>query len=309
MRNQSVTREPPVVVLPEIDDLVSMEKPREVLKEAENIVRLMFDETSFDFIRSVFDDILTLFAGKYPDFKRCNTRFHDLQHTTDAFLAMARLMHGAVVEGKPLNETDVFLGLIAALLHDTGYIQREDDHRGTGARYTLIHVQRSVEFMKLYFDSRGFSERDFKICSCFLECTDLDVEVCDICFSNESYRMLGQMLGTADLLGQMAARNYLEKLIFLYYEFEEAGVPGFASELDLLRKTADFYEMAKVRLDNDLNGVRHYVRAHFRERWNIDKDLYEAAIEKNVAYLRFILNEHPEEYRTYLRRALVKEWN
>ena len=170
-------------------------------------------------------------------------------------------------------------------------------------------MQRSVEFMKQYFASRGFSERDFEICSGFLECTDLDVEVTDIRFFNESYRMLGHMLGTADLLGQMAARNYLEKLIFLYYEFEEAGVPGFDGELDLLRKTADFYEMAKVRLDNKLNGVRHYAQAHFRERWNIDKDLYETAIEKNVAYLRFILKEHPDEYRTYLRRALVKEWN
>ncbi len=309
MNNQSITREPPVVVLPEIDDLVSMEKPREVLKEVENIVRLMFDETSFDFIRSVFDDILTLFAGKYPHYKRCNTRFHDLQHTTDAFLAMARLMHGASVEGVALNETDVFLGLIAALLHDTGYIQKEEEGRGTGARYTLIHVQRSVEFMEHYFNSRGFSQRDFRICSSFLECTDLDVEVEEISFVSKSHRMLGQMLGTSDLLGQMAARNYLEKLIFLYYEFEEAAVPGFDGELDLLRKTAGFYDMAKTRLDGDLDGVRRFATAHFRERWNIDMDLYEAAIEKNVAYLKFILDNHPEEYRTFLRRALVKEWH
>ena len=31
------------------------------------------------------------------------------------------------------------------------------------------------------------------------------------------------MLGTADLIGQMADRYYLEKLLLLYEEFSEAG--------------------------------------------------------------------------------------
>ena len=31
----------------------------------------------------------------------------------------------------------------------------------------------------------------------------------------------------ADLVGQMSDRAYLEKLLFLYYEFKEAGFPGY----------------------------------------------------------------------------------
>lgn len=308
MNNQSVTKKPPIVVLPEIDSLVDMEKPREVLREVENIVKLMFDETSFDFIRMVFNDTLSLFAGKFPDYKRCNTRFHDLQHTTDAFLAMARLMHGASVEGVVFSETDVFLGLISALLHDTGYIQKKNEDKGTGARYTLVHVQRSMDFMENYFNKRGFSSKDLEICKAFLECTDLDVPIADIAFESKMYQMLGQMLGTADLMGQMAARNYLEKLIFLYYEFEEAQVPGFEGELDLLRKTASFYEAAKNRLKNELGDVSRFVRFHFRERWNIDKNMYEAAIEKNLSYLNHVLENHPLEYRNFLRRTLLEKW-
>ncbi len=56
------------------------------------------------------------------------------------------------------------------------------------------------------------------------------------------------MLGSADLLGQMSDRAYLEKLLFLYKEFREAGIPGFNTEFDIIRKTVDFYEITVQRL-------------------------------------------------------------
>jgi len=37
--------------------------------------------------------------------------------------------------------------LNAALFHDTGYIQEKSDDEGTGAKYTSIHVKRSIQFL------------------------------------------------------------------------------------------------------------------------------------------------------------------
>ena len=100
--------------------------------------------------------MVKLFRGNYPGYQKCNTWYHDLKHTTDCLLAMARLLHGASLNGLPLPDRDVVLGLTAALFHDTGYIQAEDDLEGTGAKYTLVHVERSVAFMEKYFARPAF---------------------------------------------------------------------------------------------------------------------------------------------------------
>ena len=63
-------------------------------------------------------------------------------------------------------------------------------------------------------------------------------------------------MGSADLLAQLADRLYLEKLLLLFMEFEEARLPEFETALELLQKTADFYDsVARKRLDEQLGGV------------------------------------------------------
>ena len=56
-------------------------------------------------------------------------------------------------------------------MHDTGYIQTLDDNFGTGAKYTLQHVSRSILFMKKYFAQNDYSKEDFKFCKNCLLCT------------------------------------------------------------------------------------------------------------------------------------------
>jgi hypothetical protein len=118
------------------------------------------------------------------------------------------------------------------------------------------------------------------------------------------------MLGTADLLGQMADRTYLEKLLFLFYEFREGGVRGYDNELDLLKKTIDFYTIIRKRFASELDSVNEYMRYHFKVRWNLDRDLYMEAIENNIHYLKLILENHEKDYRDYLKRGdIVRRLN
>ena len=285
------------------EDLILMSDPQAVFAEVRHLVSLIKAHFDCTALNRVFQDVVKLFKGEYPGYQRCNTWYHDLKHTTDCLLAMARLLHGAVMTGLSIPEREVALGLIAALLHDTGYIQAADDLEGTGAKYTMVHVPRSVAFMEQYFPQAGFSARDLDYCRCCINCTGLEVSIGDIGFESEYHQTVGWMLGTADLLGQMADRTYLERLPFLYLEFKEGAVPGFESELDLLKKTPAFWEFTKQRLVNELGNVVRYMRDHFRVRWELDRDLNQETIERNIAYLQYILENHESEYRRHLRRG------
>ncbi len=287
----------------QLSHLVQGDSPWTVLEEVEEIVRLTDEDFDFTHVRACFEDIVDLFEGRYEGYRACKLEYHNLQHTTDTLLAMVRLMHGAVVSGWSIDPHNTDLGLLTAIMHDTGYIQTSDDTEGTGAKYTLNHIERSAAFMRTYLLAHGFAERDYAICETILRCTGLNVKISEIAFASGQVELLGKMLGAADLLGQMGDRAYLEKLLFLYREFREGGIGGYQSELDLLEKTVGFYETTVQRLSRQLDGVDRFMRDHFRERWNIDRNLYAESIERQINYLVKILEDDRTDYRTYLRRG------
>jgi hypothetical protein len=286
-------------------DLIDMRDPESVLKEVKNILGMMSHKPSYGMIEQAFADTVRLFNGEYPGYRRCTTPYHDFKHTTDTMLAMARLMHGAILEGHSLTGSQVSLGLMCALMHDTGYIQKKKDTKGTGAKYTGSDTIRSIEFMEAYLTDRGLMKKQFAPYADILICASLETRVAELSFSSPAVELLCKLLGTADLMAQMADRIYLEKLLHLYEEFREAEVAGYADELDLLRKTKDFYEMVKKRLRGEFDGVCDYVQNHFKERWGINRNLYIEAIESNIGYLTYILESHERNYRNHLRRDNV----
>lgn len=293
---------PGIPEFPRFEDLVAMRDPQKVMEEVNKICYLMYPAANCNPVQAVFKDVVKLFRGKYPGYRACNTWYHNLKHTTNCLLALARLIHGGFIQGTVMEEREAVLGLIAALLHDTGYIQTAEDEDGTGAKYTKVHVKRSKEFLEKYFAQHGFALEDFLFCSKCLECTGLEVKIAELKFISRNHMNLGQMLGTADLLGQMADRTYLESLHFLYSEFKEGGVPGFADELDLLQRTPAFWEFTQKRLAGELGGVDRLMRDHFRVRWGIDLDMTRETVERTIAYLQFILVTHGDDYQRYLKR-------
>jgi hypothetical protein len=286
---------------------ITIDNPQEVVTEVKNIILLIFNQ-KFDFTQfdQVFADILKLFDGKYPGYRRCNTRYHDLNHTMDCLLVTAKLIHGASLNGIVFGKRDITLGLISALMHDTGYIQAVNDNAGTGAQYTVCHIERSITFMRDYFHDHGFPAEYVPICSEMLRCTGLDVKIAEIKFKTWEHEILGKILGAADLIGQMADEHYLEKLPFLYHEFKEGGVPGYKNEFDLLMKTPAFWEMVKERLMIELGHVDLYLRDYFRVLKGINQDLYRQAIERNMERLKSYLATPRHNFRG-IRQANI-EW-
>ena len=107
----------------------------------------------------------------------------------------------------------------------------------------------------------------------------------------------GHMLGTADLIAQMADRCYLEKCRDrLYKEFVLGGIaienagPGeymvrYESGVDLLTKTPDFYQqVSKDRLQTKFNRAYRYIEPLFG-----GENPYILAIRKNMLYLMRLL--------------------
>ncbi len=291
-----------------LSDLICMDSPEAVLNEVRVILDLISPGFDTAPVISSFAKTVTLCKGDLPGYKACNTEYHDLGHISDTFIAMARLIHGAVLNGKTFNDRQIFLGLVTALLHDTGYIQEESDTEGTGAKHTASHVQRSIDFLQLYGAEYRLSDEEILACQAMIHCTDLSVDISTIKFPTSKVELLGKMLGTADLLAQMADRIYLEKLLFLYREFKEANIGGYESELDLLRKTVGFFDFIAERLETTLEATSRFMASHFASRWNIRTDLYYEAIEKQKNFLKQIIETPGSDYRNYLKRnGIVKK--
>ena len=288
----------------QLSQLLDTEDPQQVLKEVRAIVSAMHPDFDFKRVSRLYADVLLLFEGGYPGYRSCSTEYHDLVHTTDALLATVRLLHGASLNGESLGRGTIEQGMISALLHDTGYIQEEIDTEGTGAKYTLTHIDRSIAFMERYCKKNGFTAEEFLNCSDILRCTGFQTKIEDIHFRSREIALTGRILGAADLLGQMSGRNYLEKIPFLYREFREGGIRTYDSEFDLLEKTVDFHQLSEERLEKELGGVHRYMLAHMQVRWSLEVDLYEVAIRRNMEYLRHMIQRgRTDGYRQWLRRG------
>jgi hypothetical protein len=287
--------------------LVSMKDPEVVCQEIKIILAMISPGKEFSIFTRVFNDVCSLYKGLYPGYRACNALYHDLGHTMNVLLAMVRLIHGAVISGYSFTQNHVALALSAALLHDVGYIQNKSDRSGTGAKYTATHVMRSIEFMQKYLKAKKYPAADYKKARDMILCTALDVSADKVPFKSRQIAQLSRMLSCADLIGQMADREYLEKLLFLYYEFKEARIGAYTSEADLLKKTIGFFRAIDQRLAQTLGDSGKFMTAHFLERWKIDRDLYAWYMHKNCNYLKNIIADHAHEHRSYLKRGNVVE--
>ncbi len=287
----------------QLSKLVDPSKPKNILTAAQDIFLHHYPRKQFSIVKKCFSLISELFEGRFPGYRRCNTDYHNFSHTLDTFLATGRLLDGYNLEAAPLAAPLAAELLLAALFHDTGYIQEEWDVEGTGAKYTVEHVQRGIVFLKKHCEIFDIKPESAEIISRIILCTDMSVDISGIPFPSSEERAAGMILGTADLLGQMADRVYLEKLLFLYYEFKEAGIGDYKTEYDLISRNIDFYEMVKKRFDNELKEMYRYARHHFRERFSVDNNLYIQSIDRHIAYLRKILEDDTSNWRSKLKRG------
>lgn len=289
----------------QLANLVPMESPDAVLDEAITVLGHVSKQVDTVAIRYAFNQTVSLYQGAWEDIRCCSTDYHDLKHITDCFLAMVRLFHGAVETGVQYSPRQVHQGLVAALLHDVGYLQNSDDTEGTGAKYTACHVRRGMDFVGRHFASFGLQESEVHACIAMIHCTDLNCDPTSVPFDDSTSEQIGMMLATADILAQMADRIYLEKLLYLFYELDEARITNYSDEVDLLHQSKDFYTRMAERIETQLSSTNRFMLRHFKARWKTDEDLYQRAIDKQREYLTSILKGTDTDPLNRLRRSRI----
>jgi hypothetical protein len=246
---------------------------------------------SFPLLDRLFDDVQGMFEGRYAGYQPIDMSYHDFEHTLQATLCLVHILQGrSRTPDKPvLTVRDWELGVMAALLHDSGYLKQNDDRTGTGAKYTFIHERRSCEFAREYLPRMGATATEIDdICSAII-CTGPRNKISQVTFRSEQGRHFAFVLVTADYLAQMSAPDYLEKLPALYREFQEAfdfeQTPPekrpYHTYRELLEKTPGFWNnYVRPMLDFEAGGVHRYLTTAGQP------NPYLQAVEANIAEIR-----------------------
>jgi hypothetical protein len=292
-----------------MNQTVSTKDPAAVAREVQASYLAMFPHGNRLFVPGAFGWAVECFTGRYAGYQAVDTEYHDFEHTLQGALCMVRILHGrqTAAANPPLTQRIFELGLLAILLHDTGYLKKSGDIKGTGAKYTATHVSRSTDFAAGLLGEKGYHPNDIQAVQNMIRCTGVDAALSNIPFQDELEKIVGFALGTADLLGQMAADDYVEKLPVLYAEFEEAGrntppkssvVSMFSSAKDLLRKTPDFWDKyVKHKLDRDFGGVFRFLNKPYPGGANFYMD----KIEANIRRLREVISSE-ENTTSFLKK-------
>ena len=281
----------------DVTNTVQVSNPAMVRNAVYELFAETFPGASFDKLWLAFYDFERLFTGRYPGYRGCDTTYHDVQHTLDMTLALARLVAGyerSVEPGERLGAQRAQMAIVTSLFHDAGYIRHteRDAEFANGAEFTLYHVSRSADFLRRYLPEIGMS-RDVAVSSMIVHFTGYELDLDKIELDDPRDVICGHLIGTADLLAQMADRCYLEKCRDrLYKEFVVGGVaienarPGeymvrYKSGLDLLKKTPVFYQQVmRDRLHRKFNRVYRYIEVIYD-----GQNPYIDAITMNINHL------------------------
>lgn len=285
----------------DVTNTVQVSSPVAVRDAVQELFAKTFPGMSYDKLWLAFYDFERLFEGRYPGYKGCDTTYHDMQHTLDMTLALARLVVGYERSAEPpdrLGASRAQMAVLTSLFHDSGYIRHEIRDKGfsNGAEFTLYHVSRSADFLRRYLPDLGLAS-DAAISSVIVHFTGYELDLDEIELDDPRDIICGHLIGTADLIAQMADRCYLEKCRDrLYKEFVIGGVavenatPGqymvrYKSGEDLLRKTPSFYQqVTRDRLNSKFNRVYRYAEVLYG-----GQNPYINAIRSNIAHLVHVL--------------------
>ena len=286
----------------DVTNTVQVSHPNSVRDAVQDLFAEAFPGMSFDKLWLAFYDFDRLFTGRFPDYEGCDTTYHDMQHTLDMTLALARLVAGyerSVEVRDRLGAGRAQMAVITSLFHDSGYIRHKtrDQNFSNGAEFTLQHVSRSADFLRRYLPSLGLS-KDVGVSSMIVHFTGYELDLDKIELDDPRDIICGHLIGTADLIAQMADRCYLEKCRDrLYNEFVVGGIaienakPGeymvrYESGMDLLRKTPAFYQQVmRDRLNNKFNRVYRYAEVLYG-----GQNPYIDAIKNNITHLVKVLD-------------------
>ncbi|MFA7293537.1 MAG: hypothetical protein WC023_14965 [Rhodocyclaceae bacterium] len=300
--------------LAEVGGAADLADPRSVLSTIEGIFNQRFGNAwPRAALALAIDDVVRAYGGQFPGLLACDMPYHDLRHTLDTALVMARLVDGHEASRQrntpELGAERCVVGVLLALFHDIGYLRHEGEEAFAGAQLVRIHEARGMAFAVAFFERADLPQYQplarLILATAFRE----NLEALFSEYDNGEVA-LACMVASADVLSQLADRFYLERCRdFLYQEFVLGGLDRitqsdgiecllYQNAEDLLRKTPWFFESVIMkRLEHDLRGTYRYLDDHFG-----GQNPYVKSMFANIGFLKEVvasddfsrLRRHPQ---------------
>lgn len=227
------------------------------------------DSAIVDEANGVMAILIDLFQGRAEGYAAMDTSYHDLDHTLNVCLCWSRMVQGyqAHAESASLSFTHVRAGFYAALFHDCGYVKRDGDNVGTGAKFSFIHERRGCLIAEELLENL-LPDGLIRAMQRIIGATGPRAVIEAIPFADDGERKTAQMLATADFLAQMGDPGYPERLQALYEEFLEAERSRTKPDGDLLYPTLEslveqtpafWHDSVMPRLDGPCEKVHMFL--------------------------------------------------
>ena len=278
----------------------------EVRVAVHRIVAAIDPRHDMGYIDRAFELIEAACGGRLAGYASLLTPYHDQGHVLEVVLCSARLLHGLHLGGQAIDAQTIDACIVGALLHDSGYLMQDAEASGTGAQYTATHVPRGVVFAETHLGSVLPPALLVATGKVILATDHRPIAVMPE-FDTPEQQLAAQVTATADLIGQMANREYLERLLLLYFEFREAGIGFFTDVHDMLEKTQSFYQVMAARLQGELGGLAPHLTKHFDQSRGVRRNYYVESVARNLAYLDLLLQEARPRRLEMLKRGGIVE--
>jgi hypothetical protein len=254
----------------------------------------------------LFADVADLYAGRWPSHEACAVTYHNFSHSLDVCLAAARMLAGwnRREQTKPLNAAYFQLGMAAALFHDAGYIKDKGDLAGAGGKFTLVHVQRSMEIAGKYLAEKQWPPDEVEKVTRIISVTEYShLPDFSVLFPDSGLKTLAQMVATADLVAQMADTDYVQRIDDLFAEFQE--VYAFENSETLSQRGTKVYKNVQEIKEGTIAFYEQFVLPTLAKLGRMDRYLADFFGEGRNPYHENItanLSDHLMDARSHWRR-------
>jgi hypothetical protein len=226
-------------------------------------------------IEKIYRDTEDLYNGKWPEYNGCDTGYHNFEHASEVTLAAVRMIAGwnRVNKENKIPYEYFKIAFIASMFHDAGYIREISDNSGTGAKYTFSHVPRSIQIALFYLNKIKLNDKLKEFLPLIIGITEFNSQISfdQISQNDNNLLVITKIVGTADLIAQVADVFYLERLPALFAEFQESY--DFEGREKLRGREIRIFETVEEILSETLVFVENFVLPRFELFGRMDKFL------------------------------------
>ena len=280
----------------DVTNRVNTTDPLAVHQEVTRIYLGLYPDAPTETLGRAFGDCARLFRGDYPGYRACDTAYHNLQHTLDVALAMARLMDGYDRSARARASRSERACSASASSPRCSTTSATCAIATTPATRTArstrcCHVSRGSRFVEHYMSRLGMSDLA-PVAASIIHFTGYEMPVDthrgaepDVPPARQHarhrrhHRPDGGPLLSGEVPGPAVSRVRGGRARVRRPAATPQGAARFSSAQDLLCKTPAFYSTAKHRLNELLGGAYGYAETHFG-----GQNLYLDEVMKNIRH-------------------------